>query len=532
MRRTLALVIMVVFLSGTAFGWEITNALNAHEAINDAAVTYFFNTFKTDSKYNRAPVVETPLFDGVAWHSGSEKSITWQNLGFGRSANFRNWVRIGGVDADVDSVNSETAAGFTLEKPLRHFYDPVKQPTYLTDLGTLANMKITNPCMDHVLWANNSNAHSWNFEQGLRMYKAAMELEDGDALPSWVSWVLNPNGYFIKDGSPRSNLFAASFRALGETLHGIGDMCLPAHVRDDSHGGNYFAGGTDPIESNVGFSGAQKILSGAIVIPAGVTLEEKTVKELMIECALFTNKSFFSTDSICDTRYNITPRTDSGRLYSAPSFSDAGLTVTKISDGIRTDIFQISKNFSNVNGAVVLAEETLTGFVFAESEYHVPGTASEGQGYVLLPLAAAAGAYAINQFFPTMSMEIPEAQQKDGTDNVYVVTAVLAHDYTQDSAYVTSGVGEIRYKGKASILVNGVAVSQFAMSGGEGTTEVTVANGDKIAVEVSAGARTYKSEEKTVSLTHPVSSSRAIRTVLGEPSALAGFGLPNASLAR
>ncbi|MEW6709259.1 MAG: hypothetical protein AB1403_05485 [Candidatus Riflebacteria bacterium] len=140
MKKTLTLIcILIMFFSRSIFGWDMIGLLNVHEPINDAAVSFFQGSFE---KHSKNLDTETK-FLGVAWHNESKTTITLDNSGVSRSETFREWVKIGGVDADVDAPNNGG------EKPLRHFYDPVFSPRYLTNIPNLIN----NPRIDHVDWA-------------------------------------------------------------------------------------------------------------------------------------------------------------------------------------------------------------------------------------------------------------------------------------------------------------------------------------------------------------------------------------------
>ncbi|MEW6709262.1 MAG: hypothetical protein AB1403_05500 [Candidatus Riflebacteria bacterium] len=461
--------------------------LNAHEPINEAAVSYFTNKFGGNSKSIDSQV----KFLGVAWHSGAAKEITEDNSGVVRSETFENWVKIGGVDADVNSTSSETVYNVSIEKPLRHFYDPEEPPKYLTDFSDRMKKKVKNPNMDHIEWALTKASHQWSFSQGLFLYKAAMENTSKKDLPSSIAnfeGYFSPNNDAVKDQLYlRENLFAASFRALGETLHGVADLCMPAHVRDDSHGGWDFIGGDDPIESTIGYDKAVEILKKSVNPPDKSFLEKgKSAKEIMEGCAIFTNKNFFSFDTVCNTNPSVKPNTYNKKFYSSPSFSISD--IQQVAGEKNKE--RIYKIFSNVSERVIIAEKRFIDNWIRDDEtkYLVPKSAAEGQASVLLPLAAAAGGEIIDRFLPTMNLGL--TVEKDNGASFKLI-ASLTHEIEKDIEW--QSVGEIKYNGFGEIHVNGSAVATATFENGQMTATATFNDKDKVQLLVKAGALIHKS---------------------------------------
>lgn len=475
------------------FGWDILNELNVHEPINDAAVSYFLRNFSSEKTLD-----EQGNYQGIAWHSGSEVNIILNNSGVTRTETFRNWVKIGGVDADVESEDAERiilrdihtneiTQIIIIGKPLRHFYDPIFEKKWLTDFSDVTNLQFTNPEIDHIQWAIYNKEHHWSFNQGLLLYKAAMENTKTNNLPQDIA---NFNGYFAQEGNLRNNLFSASFRALGETMHGIADLCVPAHVRNDSHPGFPFVGGTDPIEKYTNYSIAKKILTESFELPSVNFLNKKnSVEDLMIGCAAFTNANFFSRDTICNDSPKVVPDTFNKNCYPNPRFSDTELL--KLGDD--TSVFEVSRTFSK---KIVLVRKTITSYVFAKTEsYEIPNSAAEGQAGVLLPLAAAAGGEIIDRFFPTMKLTLEAA--KDG-DSSFKLTGSLIHEIDKDPTW--KEIGAIKYNGTGTVLVNGSATAVVNFVDGIMTplANRTFKENDKVQLTIKAGALVHTSNIFTV----------------------------------
>ena len=205
MKKIYSLMVALVLLTGVAFGWDMVGVRNVHEPVNNKTVDYFNANFRSQPKYLVASLDEEIQFSGVAWHSDSDKNIKENNGGVTRTETFRNWVWIGGVDADVESDHGEkiTISGwepFKFEKPLRHFYDPVNTPRYLTDFSATTRNLFQNPQMDHVTWALHASDNPWSFDQGLKLYKEGMEATIGTAKQSIkIPMGYEPGAYFNGD---------------------------------------------------------------------------------------------------------------------------------------------------------------------------------------------------------------------------------------------------------------------------------------------------------------------------------------------
>ena len=479
MKKYIFICVTIIFLmSYSACAWEITGRLNAHEPINDAAVTQFFNSNKT--------LDGVRVFVGIAWHSDSGIKIFENNQGIIRKETFREWVKIGGVDADVNSPNSETAFGHPIEKPTRHFYDPVNSKKYLTDTQERYQSKI-----DHVEWALNNKGHQWSFKRGLLLYKAAMENKTIDQLPDEIK---NFQGYFTPNHANKNeNMFAAAFRALGETLHCAADLCMPAHVRDDSHGGRG-VGGLDPIESITSFASATTILQSCSTSTKDFLNKGKPVEEILIGCASFTNATFFSADTICNLNPELSNKTSTGKNYSSPSFNNSDL------NKISSSTLLLTRTIDGVSG-VILVRSTLSRNIWGDlvpKEYQVPPEAAEGQASVLLPLAAAAGGEIIDRFLPTMKLTLEISKDQN---NSIVLNGSLVHEIDKDIEW--KSIGAIKYCGEGEIRVNNSTVATATFVDGIMTpvTGMSFKEKDKVQLLVMAGALIHQSSVITISTT-------------------------------
>lgn len=494
----IALLLLTFVPCVSSFGWGCDEA---HPAINELAGKLFIVKSQSDSfgdKYRHAPVEFRSLFEGFTFKKGglSEKSADRIKI----EADFIEWLRRGGHDADIPGI----VMGF------RHFYDPVYEPRYLTWLirrlkkpnrddvptkeaffdsfeyraddwnpnkdwnGALRKLwfqpKLIKPRVDGITWvlSDEDNEHSWL--NGLRAYKAAME---------------NDRARF--GGLTRTQVFAKAFRCLGETMHMVGDMTQPAHTRADSH--SMF----EPVEKTVDDAIVRRVIGEGWKNPEFRPTKDFTIvrglspDELMKSAAVFTNKRFFSNDTVADYGKWVFPR-NKKRPYPNPQL--AGL---KEANGV------YSSWFEDV-GWVPLAKETGSWFsvVLFKSKkinrkhpkFNVTADMAEAQAGVLIPLAVYSGSELIDRFFPTLEMSVT-AKKSDG--NTYLLSGQLSHGIENDAEW--KKVGEIRYTGPATILINDVRKLRCEFIAGELIAPAVTADaGDELRLIVEAGARIIRSE--------------------------------------
>jgi len=184
--------------------------------------------------------------------------------------------------------------GYTADEPesymaLRHFYDPLgvnNRAHYLTDhvdefLGRLVMGR--NPRMDAKWWGALHSPYS--LSKGLEFMSSAFSSPHrGD----------------------KERLFAAAWRSLGETMHLLADMTVPAHVRNDSHpgvtSGKYKA---DPYEEYVGEKVVESSLGEVdpLFLAQLKAIPEEEVGFLKVLAlfeivASYTNRYYFSLDTV------------------------------------------------------------------------------------------------------------------------------------------------------------------------------------------------------------------------------------------
>ncbi|HNW34800.1 MAG TPA: hypothetical protein PKM25_07710, partial [Candidatus Ozemobacteraceae bacterium] len=330
--------------------------------------------------------------------------------------------------------------------------------------------KLIKPRIDGITWAlsDEDNEHSWL--SGLKAYKAAME-----------------NDCARFGGLTRAQVFAKSFRCLGEAMHMVGDMTQPAHTRADSH--SLY----EPVEKTVDDAMVRKVIGDGWKDPEFRPTKDFTIarglspEALMKSAAAFTNNRFFSNDTVADYKKWVFPRNNK-RPYPSPLVSNL-----KETGGV------YSSWFEDV-GWVPLAIETGSWFSIVlfkskkinrkHPKFNVTADMAEAQAKVLIPLAVYSGSELIDKFFPTLEMS---ATVKNIDGNTYTVSGTLKHSVENDTEW--KKIGEIRYTGPGVLLINNTRRIKCEFVAGELISQTVTADaGDEIRLIVETGARIIRSE--------------------------------------
>ena len=206
-------IFFILFISLPVYSYnndnqERTMSGGPHRTINYYAIKRFLDNISHDTVFKRYDFMEGNGLNGIAviqpgaWMEDIQEAE--------RKGKWYQWVIEGGYSAD--EPESYMA--------LRHFFDPTganQGANYLTDhvdemLGSMAMGR--NPKMDAKWWGAMHSRYSIN--KGKDFMIAA---------------------FSSSDSSEKEKLFAAAWRSLGETMHLLADMTVPAHVRNDSHPG-------------------------------------------------------------------------------------------------------------------------------------------------------------------------------------------------------------------------------------------------------------------------------------------------------
>lgn len=321
------------------------------------------------------------------------------------------WIVHGGYSAD----EPEIFASF------RHFYDPTQNEgnRYLHNHLDEFDKKgiIDNPKIDHLKWAVDHYEHQYNWTNGKTAVASALASSDKDF---------------------RDEEMAFAWRALGETLHMIGDMGCPAHVRDDAHAAETFTGyklgSPDPYEEFFEVISAEEGIAN--LYKAGkvdIELKEKfrkatSIDEIAFELANYTNQNFFTTQTISGD--DVVPQIHPEKTYDSPTLDECEYD---------PDDFAYYKNISG-NNVMMCRDLKYSWGIFKGRGYpYIDKKCTYSQGQALLPQIVEAGINVMRLFIPQMQVEIKDINMDDKKLKVRVVHK-KSDEYTR----------EIKYNGKVS----------------------------------------------------------------------------------
>jgi hypothetical protein len=377
--------------------------MSAHPKINSEAVVRFQERAKQDEWLSGTSLDGSRTFGPAITEVGLLSAK--EEL---REMTVAEWLAHGGMSAD----EPELPASF------RHFYDPLRlaKVAYLTDhiddllefgwgVGKTAvpsNLPDQeNPKVDARSWALSHPENPWTYAKAIEYFRAAMaqqqRLSDGD-LGKPIG--TNPD-------------YAKAWRAVGETMHLMADMTVPAHVRNDSHpyvpALGYKLGNPDPYESTIR---AAEITAHAGGVPASsITYDNEDLLNLFDEVARWTNENFFSIDTVPlpgrTTTYNGQPP------YPSPGL-DAGFVTTSHTYFVREidgePVPIIRRSMLVTLGMVVPKALDLKEMVWPSQVYSMDLAILEAQRSFLIPTAIEASSWVLQAFLPRLKVDFTAEQ--------------------------------------------------------------------------------------------------------------------------
>ena len=524
------LVLLLIFIS-LASAWSYSNAEpnglgGPHRMINQIALKKFYALAEKDpflSKYDFAPSAQKLgiKLDPKEHPFAVEckvvtKSGDWYKKDVGIPANlpwipsfieeevqthpFYWWVIEGGYSADEPESYMS----------LRHFYDPTGRAydkkaeeyvNYLTDdLDPYISPLIMgrNPAMSAGRWAFNDSRYSIKVGYDA-VYKA----------------------FCVAPVAEKGTLYGKAWRCLGETMHLLADMTVPAHVRNDSHPGalsrrweNIKNLQTDPYEEYVT---AEEVADRADYMVYPVTQQKidasKTAVELFTSIANFTNKSFFSTDTIPGTdkvtAEHVTNFNQQPKEYDSPKLENYDF----VKSGDDGSGYYRPKGSTSANISVVRRD--------ASGRHRIDRVCVFDQANALIPIAIAANIKLIDYFLPRVTVEIQSFDTKskmikcrsdayvwDDKKNAYVKSSSPIFPGIEKKAVVFMTAGS--HKKNYWLPIAGVNGGDFDVSGDAVIKDLTsIVKSDasvdsvSLGVAIDMGGILVKSDITKIQLTRP-----------------------------
>lgn len=253
-------------------------------------------------------------------------ALTGEILGFvgGFTAEERSWI--------IEGSKLEDFA----PRWINHFYDPINDTGWTgakagnipaETLRTMASIGTTEP-LSAISWIKGCNTQSAYFANG-----------GNRAWDTALSYYVNGN---IKE----------AYITLGHILHILEDLSVPDHTRDDTHAQNLGGDDGSPYEQYTAKYGPENIGSlgiGASLRSSGASIPSfGSPEEYLKAMAIYSNKYFFSKDTIKDPRYpnpKISSENDSfayGKDESGTEFPMTEVKIERDSNGVDNRMHRLS----------------------------------------------------------------------------------------------------------------------------------------------------------------------------------------------
>lgn len=472
------LIALVVILAAAprALGW----GQPTHMQINKEAVKLFLSQRSGKEKFVKGPLGKDALakpLRGTALVTSSLLASDYKSAEGSFSA--QGWIVNGGDWADEPHLYSS----------VRHFYDPLalSGAHYLTDQSEFHGL-YDSPAIDGRTWGLTHPENPFCFLAALSAYKAAMEVREDLPLPPAVRSTYFKTTLSLppRDHDDQRNLYLArAYRALGESMHMLGDMTQPAHVRNDSHPAD------EPIETATFSDHVRKAAAAPFVdsriqpfiASAGGTLQPPA--ELFHRVASFVNETFYTLDTIYDKATGVYPN-NKLKGYPSPQLSHlavekkkipgftgerevrrfyglfGGKRAAMIQDRLSFHWFDPDQSFvSDFDGFKEKGGRAVAAGLGRLGPFQIPHAFAAEQGAILLPMAIHGCADLIDLFYPTLELrtQYEETEPDDAESDperlpgrVVEVTATMVHLQKKDPAWKANDLA-IQYSGPGLLVV-------------------------------------------------------------------------------
>ncbi len=459
MKRISILTISILMFSAVSSHVYGYGNVKTHPAINKVIVSEFKNrlanyklNYPTFQKFNNYLV----SFDFSTYAGTNVKKGGWYYITEGvENYTISEWIEKGGFTADEPEIAAS----------LRHFYDPVQNEgvLFLTDTG--GNPDFNNPWVDAIFWAfegaDPRGNNNWTWKIGKENMILALQTSDK-----------------VK----KEQFTAKAFRCLGEVLHNTADMGLPAHVRNDAHGGwGPIGGRIDPYESITSDRPDWAATYGVKICDPDLSNYFRTAtnaKNINMYLARFTNKYFFSQETISGMGVEAYSSLNGYKNYPTPKLEDFNY---------KPETFGYYKTFPSGREVKMCVDQSLfMGYISENfrSQPRVDMSCVESQATELLPDIVEAGINVIRNFIPNLKINFT-ANSMNGE-----VSGGISHII--DTEYPNT----INYSGDVIFWVNG-QLSNTVLKVVDGKFSGILAglkNGDKVIAKIEFADITVSSD--------------------------------------
>lgn len=384
-----------------------------HPAINSAALDYYETMIMPDDRPVSAVTSSDRLnysLDGASCYGFAwDRQDGIENFArkeFYRQKPLADWIVDGGFSADEPEYIMS----------LRHFYDPKNQnKPWLTDLEFLRELgesyygpSLGDPKMSARDWAfglkkDDIYEQRYSFNNGKEYYRLALE-----------------------NTSRENYYYGMAWRSVGETMHLMSDMTVPAHVRNDGHPR------ADPYEDATDALAVQKYSDFSLYQSSpGIMYRRtwdrsQTLSGLMTDVATFTNGKFLSEDTIPTWK-----KDSSGNIVTANGFPEYstpsvyGATSKKGYLRYTVDGSEIRLAKENWFLSRWSKMKYVTTYQNSYQYYNIDQYVVADQQSVLIPTAVRASASVLDSFLPRFRATVDNIKKSPDVNDEYIVDAHL-----------------------------------------------------------------------------------------------------------
>ncbi|MGE5465301.1 MAG: hypothetical protein ACM3PB_00200 [Betaproteobacteria bacterium] len=454
----MVLLLAFVVLAGVAPLAQAFDNVGFHRAVNFMAVYRFSgDVMRLDPSLDHATMdwYKWVYGNDWSWGDGLDQDLKVdysQKYSVFRDKWMGGWIVDGGFSGD----EPETPMA------IRHFYDPVYEPRYLTDqMEWLAWIKKKNPEMDAITWALGSTENQYSFYNGKIYYALALASTD-------------PEQY---------GNYGKAWRSVGETMHVMADLCNPAHVRNDGH----MTG--DPMEDRTGvLKVARYAIYPSAPLDYSCTIGDRDLQAVMKDVATWTNSHFFSDGTITLTGGK---QANGEKAYPSP---------VRLGQPDKDGYYYTDYYGQKIKAyRMTITEKTGNGGSTLLVSYNIAGDAVTAQQSLVIPTAIRASEAVLDAFLPRFTVIVDSAAELGGTGTVtariiHVPTAEWPFDLPiRNGAHVlVTNPGNGKHEDTAVTVSGSGTLNQFSVN------VKNVADGDQVTVYYDFGGYTVYSDPVTI----------------------------------
>ena len=472
------MLLLLLSLSGPALAW---NNKGTHPAINDWAIRIFEKNLRAGDQLLAATRLDGGECYGIAWDPQDGTANTTQTIAVKRKKTLKQWIIDGGFSADEPEIM----------QGLRHFYDPKNPATpWLTDTHGVADWLENYVTPERGI--PEIDAVTWAIDEGDRGDDGAYGVQEWVSISQDYSWY-DARKYFklaLADANRDNENYGKAWRAVGEVMHLMADMAVPAHVRNDGHMWS------EPLE---GATDRGRVNACAGLTAAGSLNYETGVETLMRALATWANENFLSQDTV--SLPSGTATANGKPAYASPlPTATTGTYDYRVVSGQSLKLARrgraglIGRLWYGNNGSQL---------------YQVDEAAVlKDQQQILIPTAVRACAAVLKRFLPRLNISAEVSQNPDFADaSLYSIHGEVSQTFSgsdwNERLIIKNGVYLV-VNGKVEAIPERLAGGDF----NEFTHDFSAQEGDEVYLRYDLGGYVVESSKVEIEASSEIDCSR------------------------